>query len=409
MPIDYGALAKEYGGGEPIQSNAVGRFVSNAADQLNPMNLVRAALHPADTVKALLDAHKEQYEQAKQLYDDGRYVEAAGHLGAAALPLVGPAAAHAGEQIASGDVAGGLGSGAGLIGSVLAPRVVAQVPGAVAATGDAVARAAGAVRDVASHPVVQRAAIGTVRPAATVAGAAVGGWPGAWLGNQVGSELADQLRARGQTPPAPQPPTPPPQPPTPPPQPPAPVEGPLALTQRLRAEHLAQQGFATVDEAKAHVDALREAAQAARAAAAPPEAPVAAPAAPGAPSTLLNPDWAKSLSAMRSELAVQARRLGMKGEGFLTDGESQRGVQLMNRGVPPDVAAQAIAARRMETALKAAPDVSALAPDAQQAYQQLVTAGKSPAEALDAVQQMQALRARFGSATLGDLAATGAK
>jgi hypothetical protein len=409
MPIDYGALAKEYGGGEPIQSNAVGRFVSNAADQLNPMNLVRAAMHPADTVKALLDAHKEQYDKAKQLYEDGRYVEAAGHLGAAALPLVGPAAANAGEQIASGDVAGGLGSGAGLIGSVLAPRVVAQVPGAVAATGDAVARAAGAVRDVASHPVVQRVALATVRPATIAAGGtvggAVGGWPGAMIGSKVGAAIADELRAgpaAAQTPPTP------PQPPTPPPQPPAPVEGPLALTQRLRAEHLAQQGFATVDDAKAHVDALREAAQAARAAAAPPEAP-AAPAAPAAPSPLLNPDWAKSLSAMRSELAVQARRLGMKGEGFLTDGESQRGVQLMNRGVPPDVAAQAIAARRMETALKAAPDVSSLAPDAQQAYQQLVTAGKTPAEALDAVQQMQALRARFGSATLGDLAATGAK
>jgi hypothetical protein len=104
---------------------------------------------------------------------------------------------------------------------------------------------------------------------------------------------------------------------------------------------------------------------------------------------------------------VQARRLGMKGEGFLTDGESQRGVQLMNRGVPPDVAAQAIAARRMETALKAAPDVSSLAPDAQQAYQQLVTAGKSPAEALDAIQQMQTLQRRVGGGSLGEISTGG--
>ena len=45
-----------------------------------------------------------------------------GHLGAAMLPLVGPAAAKAGERTGTGDIAGGLGAGTGLIASTLLVR-----------------------------------------------------------------------------------------------------------------------------------------------------------------------------------------------------------------------------------------------------------------------------------------------
>src|SRR4249920_2474259 len=96
----------------PVEGPSVARFVAGAWSNLNPMGLVHAAMDPKAAVKGLLDAHAAQLDKAKAAYSDGRYSEAAGHLAAAALPLIGPAAAHAGERIGEGDIAGGLGEGA---------------------------------------------------------------------------------------------------------------------------------------------------------------------------------------------------------------------------------------------------------------------------------------------------------
>lgn len=62
-------------------------------------------------VKAQLD----QIRKAKDSYDKGNYSEAFVHTLAGALPLVGPAAANAGEDIARGDIAKGLGESAGIL------------------------------------------------------------------------------------------------------------------------------------------------------------------------------------------------------------------------------------------------------------------------------------------------------
>jgi hypothetical protein len=104
------------------EGSAVGRFAEGAWQNLNPMNLVSAAAHPVDAIKSLLASHKEQYDKAKDAFskyeqsgDLKDLSEAAGHLGAAAVPMFGPAAAKAGESIAQGDVAGGLGQAAGLV------------------------------------------------------------------------------------------------------------------------------------------------------------------------------------------------------------------------------------------------------------------------------------------------------
>ena len=154
------AMAQAVGEAEnsptPLEGSALERFASGAWKNLNPMGLVSAVMHPGDTVKALIDAHAAQLDKAKSAYTDGRYSEAVGHLAASALPIVGPAAANAGERIGSGDVAGGLGEGAGLVGAVEGPRLVkgaatgvntvatkiAESPGAqnaIGATGGAIA------------------------------------------------------------------------------------------------------------------------------------------------------------------------------------------------------------------------------------------------------------------------------
>lgn len=69
----------------------------------------------AADLKGLGKAQVDQFKKGKQAYHDGRISEAVGHTIAGALPLVGPAAANAGEQIGSGDISGGLGAGAGLL------------------------------------------------------------------------------------------------------------------------------------------------------------------------------------------------------------------------------------------------------------------------------------------------------
>lgn len=114
-------------------SGAVKRFVSNAASAVLPSTTpsdyvagpLYAAQHPIESVKlvggAVIDAHKAAATKAMEkgkaaLHGDALAIpEAIGYGAAAALPIVGPAAAGAGEQIASGDVAGGLGTAAGLL------------------------------------------------------------------------------------------------------------------------------------------------------------------------------------------------------------------------------------------------------------------------------------------------------
>jgi len=105
---------------EPVRGSAVARFAEGAWKNLNPAGLIDTVSHPMDAVKNLIEAHSAQLDKAKEAFGQGRYSEAAGHLAASALPVVGPAAANAGERIAAGDVAGGLGEGAALVAPIAA-------------------------------------------------------------------------------------------------------------------------------------------------------------------------------------------------------------------------------------------------------------------------------------------------
>ena len=129
------------------EGSALGRFASGAWEMLNPVaavsGLASAVAHPIDTGKALIGAQLEQGGKAVDAVKEGRYLEAAGHTGAALLPVLGPVAANIGEGIATdGDVAGGLGRAAGLIAPVAGGRAaVARAEAAGAKTG-AVVKAA---------------------------------------------------------------------------------------------------------------------------------------------------------------------------------------------------------------------------------------------------------------------------
>ena len=129
------------------RGGAAGRFVGNAASALNPVAMAQgiygAVRHPIDTAQAVIGQQADQFGKAKQAFSEGRYSEAAGHGVASALPMIGPAAANAGEQIGSGDVAGGLGAGVGLLAPVVAARPLVNAAGkAIGKTAVPLARSA---------------------------------------------------------------------------------------------------------------------------------------------------------------------------------------------------------------------------------------------------------------------------
>jgi len=114
-----------------LVGGALERLASNAWAQVNPVTIVsglaQAALSPIETVKNIAGASVAEGAKAREAFGQGRYFEAAGHA-AGMLPLIGPAAVAAGEQIGQGDIAGGIGTGLGLIGGTLAPGAVAKLP-----------------------------------------------------------------------------------------------------------------------------------------------------------------------------------------------------------------------------------------------------------------------------------------
>lgn len=123
----------EYG---PSANSGVRGAVTAAAQALDPRRLMaglgQAIASPLDTAQGLYRAHEAQAGKAADAFREGRYSEALGHGAATALPLIGPAAANAGERIGRGDIGGGLGEGAGLIASLGAPKVVGKAARATA-------------------------------------------------------------------------------------------------------------------------------------------------------------------------------------------------------------------------------------------------------------------------------------
>jgi len=119
------------------EGSALSRFTSNAGAALNPVTMVTGLYKAVEspeavgrTLENIYGASAAQAAKAAEAYRQGRYLEMAGH-GAAMFPVIGPAAAESGEQIASGDIAGGTGKAVGLIGSILAPSAITKAASSV--------------------------------------------------------------------------------------------------------------------------------------------------------------------------------------------------------------------------------------------------------------------------------------
>ena len=100
-------------------------FVGNAWDRLNPMPLlhvINAALGPQKDIEpaaklahAIIQSHVDEFNKAIDAYKVGDYATAFRHGLAGATPVVGPSLDQGAEQIARGDVAGGVGTIVGTI------------------------------------------------------------------------------------------------------------------------------------------------------------------------------------------------------------------------------------------------------------------------------------------------------
>ncbi len=131
------------------EGSAVSRLAGGVLKNVNPLTALQGlynalpipealggagVMAPVKTAGAMLGAQKDQLMQALEALRQGgvgNLSRAVGHGAAAAIPLIGPMAANAGERIGSGDVAGGVGETLGL----LAPfGAGAAVRGATAAT-----------------------------------------------------------------------------------------------------------------------------------------------------------------------------------------------------------------------------------------------------------------------------------
>lgn len=192
--------AKEYHS-QNAGPGATSRFVGNFASQLNPFPAIGryvfeqpsgersdvkekvekgdykgavtsavksaalSALGPA--ARMVPDALSAQSRQFVRAYEDlndkkgqpsaaARISSAAGHAAAGMLPLVGPAAANAGEQIGAGDVAGGLGSASGIIAGMKTPALMRGAKKVLSPVGDSTAgflqRSAEKNIETALHP-----------------------------------------------------------------------------------------------------------------------------------------------------------------------------------------------------------------------------------------------------------------
>ena len=121
---------------EETQPSAVSRFVSNAAERVNPVTMVtglaQAVAHPVQTMGALAGAQRAQFGKAGEAFQRGGaagMTEAVGHTLAGALPILGPMAADIGEQAGTGDIAGALGAVVGSVAPVAAAGPVGRAAG----------------------------------------------------------------------------------------------------------------------------------------------------------------------------------------------------------------------------------------------------------------------------------------
>lgn len=183
----------------PEQPDAISRFGSSLASGVgivSPEQGKNFFAHPLDTLEGvgqgMIDLGRRAYGEFKQ----GDVVRGGTHAVEAAIPGLGPTLAHAGDQLESGDTAGGIGTtlGAGLTVATGSP----EARGVLADTGSRVVRGAakGANAALEHAPGGIGAGIGAAVGHAT--GIPEAGTLGGLMGYGIGKEVLPKLRVPGE-------------------------------------------------------------------------------------------------------------------------------------------------------------------------------------------------------------------
>jgi hypothetical protein len=107
--------------------NATGRFIGAAADTMDPFPLIGAltSSNPVEKVgqmgSGILKAQADQLDKARESWSKGNHLDAARYALGYVIPMLGPAANNAGDDLAQGRYAEGFGKTAGLGLQIAAP------------------------------------------------------------------------------------------------------------------------------------------------------------------------------------------------------------------------------------------------------------------------------------------------
>lgn len=143
---------------KPVESKPIAathpveRFAEGAWKNIDPVAAVESAAQitasPLESLKAIGQAQGERLTAAQKAWESGDYMSAARHALEYAIPIFGPVTGSAGDKMAGGDIAGGLGETAGAAVSLFGPKAV----------GSAATAVKGAAASAASNPTVRAAA-----------------------------------------------------------------------------------------------------------------------------------------------------------------------------------------------------------------------------------------------------------
>lgn len=130
----------------PLQGSAMSRAFAGLWDTLNPVAMAKGVgqmvAHPMTTASTMFGAQVDQFRQGNQAPTVSEQI---GHYAAGAVPVLGPMAANVGTEMAqTGDVATGVGRGAGLVAPFTAGAVMRNGARMVAGEGTAAAADASA-------------------------------------------------------------------------------------------------------------------------------------------------------------------------------------------------------------------------------------------------------------------------
>lgn len=356
-----------------VSGGAASRYLGGALGGLKAL----VTESPLSIVRGLMDAQGDTAVKARDAFQQGRYSEAAGYGLGAMIPVIGPAAAHAGERIGQGDVAGGLGEATALL-----------APEAMKAAKPYAAPAARGVQ-AAARPVIDLTKRGA-RAAAPVAGGVAGGVTGGLVGYGLGEPVTGAMTGAA-----------------------AGYKAGQALARRA-PERPAVPAETSADYAARRVDAIirenlkdvplptlpaSETSAAPRASQAPPAAaatPQSASTSTAAPeSAVPAPMPVKRLSPqqIRNEVGLAARRNGVA----LSETELAAADALVAQGQTPVEAVLSLKPRAVADPVPAMAVKPKLTTAEATVYAQLRQAGKSHTEALSIIDQQKQLAAALGT------------